>query len=88
MLRLIVCVVFLSLLVGCYPEPKVEPVKPTPEYIERMRNATHPDGSPVGERGMGRRGKKTESEPYVDWQAAASVVVTACKTKKRNTRLH
>ena len=45
--RLLVCVVFVSCFVGCYPEPEVEPVKLTPESIERMRNMKTPDGSPI-----------------------------------------
>ena len=45
--RLLVCLVFVSCFVGCYPEPKVEPVKLTPEFKERMRNMKNPDGSPI-----------------------------------------
>ena len=47
--RLLVCVVFffVSFFVGCYPEPNVEPVELTPEFMERMRNMKNPDGSPM-----------------------------------------
>ena len=45
--RLLVCVVFVSCFVGCYPEPEVEPVKLTPEFKERMSNMKNPDGSPI-----------------------------------------
>ncbi len=47
MYRLLACVVFVSFFVGCYPEPKVEPVKLTPEFMEKMRNMKNPDGSPI-----------------------------------------
>ena len=60
MSRLLVCVVFVSLFAGCYPEPKVEPVKLTPEYIARMENATHPDGTPVIDPSRSRRRNKVE----------------------------
>lgn len=62
MSRLFVCVVFVSLFVGCYPEPQVEPVTPTPELIERMSNATHADGSPLIDPRPGRQRRKIESE--------------------------
>ena len=57
MSRLFVFVVFVSFFVGCYPEPKVEPVRPTTEHIEQMRNATLPDGTPLSKRGTSRQQK-------------------------------
>ena len=45
--RLLVCVVFVSCFVGCYPEAEVEPVKLTPEFMEEMRSMKNPDGSPI-----------------------------------------
>jgi len=55
--RLLVFVAFFSFFVGCYPEPKVEPLRPTVEHIEQMRKATRADGTPLfGEgAGAGRR---------------------------------
>ena len=55
--RFLVCVVFVGLLVGCYPEPKVKPVKVSPECVERMCNATHSDGTPIVDARLGRRKK-------------------------------
>ena len=50
MSRLFLLLGVLSLFVGCYPEPKLEPVEPTKEHIERMKNAVHGDGSPMRKR--------------------------------------
>ena len=63
MSRLLVCVVFVSLFVGCSNEPKVKPVKLTSEHKERMRNATHADGSPIvgpSESGRARLQKRAD----------------------------
>ena len=61
MSRLLVLVVFVSCFVGCYPQPKVEPVRPTAEHIEQMKQATMADGTPLfpqNARGLGSRANK------------------------------
>ena len=50
MSRFLICLGIVSLFVGCYPQPEVEPVTPTPEHVERMKNAVHGDGTPVRQR--------------------------------------
>ena len=47
MSRLLLSVVFVSFFVGCYPQPEVEPLRPTVEHLEQMSNATYADGTPV-----------------------------------------
>ena len=56
MSRLLVLVVFVSFFVGCYPQPEVEPVRPTAEHIEQMKNATKGDGTPLFPENAKRRG--------------------------------
>ena len=47
MSRLFVFVVLVSCFIGCSTEPEVEPVRLTPEAMEKMRNMTHADGTPI-----------------------------------------
>ena len=54
--RLLVVVVCVSFFVGCYPQPEVEPVRPTVEHIEQMQQATLPDGTPLFPENAKRRG--------------------------------
>ena len=56
MSRLLVLVVFVSCFVGCYPQPEVEPVRPTVEHIQEMQQATLPDGTPLFPENVKRRG--------------------------------
>ena len=58
---LLAVVVFVSFFVGCYPEPEVEPVRPTAEHIEQMRKATLPDGTPLSPRWSKGTAKKLKA---------------------------
>ena len=65
MSRLLILVIFVGCFVGCYPQPKVEPVRPTAEHIEQMKKATKADGTPLfpqNARGLGSRVNKTGSD--------------------------
>ena len=59
MSRLIICCAVITLFVGCYPQPKLDPVKTSIEETQQMQNATFEDGTPVKD---GRRGKRKRRE--------------------------
>ena len=61
MSRLLVLAVFVSCFVGCYPQPEVEPVRPTVEHIQEMQQATLPDGTPLFPENVKRRGLGAKS---------------------------
>ena len=61
MSRLLVLFVFVSVFVGCYPQPEVEPVRPTVEHIEQMKQATLADGTPLFPENAKRRGLGAKS---------------------------
>ena len=46
---------------NCYPQPEVEPVRPTVEHIQEMQQATLPDGTPLFPENVKRRGLGAKS---------------------------